>query len=88
MQRPVVIVRDYRGKPLKRVALQGGDGRILISSERALAAVEAGLIPAIGCPQEDLFQFDPNKFDHLEKEWKENGRLSPEAWRGLAPYQN
>jgi hypothetical protein len=85
MEKQLVIVRDYRGTPLRRVAWRSESGRILVSSERALAATESGQLPAIGCPEGDIFQYDTAKFDQLEKEWNENNRVCDDSWSILTP---
>lgn len=87
MEKRLAIVRDCYGAPHRRVALIDEKGRIRVSSERSVAAVCAGEIPAIGCPDGDLFEFDAAKFDQMDKEWNENARVSDFLWQSLTPFQ-
>lgn len=84
MPHPLVMVRQYDGSPLRRVAVCVGNGRIYVSSERAIEAAESGALPPVGFPNEDVFAFEARTFDQMVEDWK-TGR--PVTWDQLQPYR-
>jgi hypothetical protein len=86
MEKSLVIVRDFWGEPLRRVAWRTESGLILVSSERALEATESSQLPAIGCPAGDIFVYEAATFDQMEKEWKQNKRVCDDLWISATPY--
>ncbi|TPM27178.1 hypothetical protein [Mesorhizobium sp. B2-3-5] len=86
MEKSLIIVRDYRGAPLRRVAWRTESGLILVPSERACEATESGQLPAIGCPKTDVFAYDADIFDQMEKEWNQNKRVCNDLWTSAMPF--
>jgi hypothetical protein len=85
MQRHDVIVRAFRGRPLRRVTHEIQNGRAYVSSERAIRLAETGEMPAVGFPLEDTFVFDAVVFDRLSAAWDLNQRTDPADWKALTP---
>lgn len=83
MNRNVVIVRDFRGTPLRRVAQRAANGLIFVLCER----VDSDSPPAIGCPETDVFAFDDHEFAALEAAWQKAGVVSDAQWARLKPYR-
>jgi hypothetical protein len=83
--RDLVIVRDFRGEPLRRVALSTDSMSVYVSS---VFAVEADLAypPPIGVPCQDVFHWDEAAYARLKSMWRERGEVDREAWARLKTF--
>jgi hypothetical protein len=86
MARETVIVRAFRGEPLKRVAMDFGERLIYLANPELLKAVEAGDSAAVGFPIEDVYVFDKSVLYELETEWNETGATTNSVWRKLEKF--
>lgn len=85
MDMQTVIVRAFRGQPLRRVTHECANGRVYVSSERAIRLAQSGALPAVGFPVEDTFVFDAEVFERLARAWSKDGETKPDDWRELKP---
>jgi hypothetical protein len=81
-----VIVRAFKGEPLQRVVLDAYDTRVVVAHPDLLDRVKSGESSPLTVPRTDVFAFDPDAFQRLSSEWRENGATDARSWRGLAPW--
>jgi len=87
MENQQVIVRNFDGRPLRRVVFDATERTILVMSNETRMLVESGLMPAIGVPEGGIFEMDEAVMDSLEKEWNQNGGTQPATWNRLNRYR-
>lgn len=76
----VVIVRDWKGRALKRTVDSVDNKRIFVLGDTKESV-------AIGCPPGDVFAWNPNVFIRLSEEWERDGMIRRESWELLSPYR-
>ncbi len=76
-----VIVRDFEGKPLRRVVVKVGERVIYVANPDALQRVNSGESSAVGFPPEDVYVYDEIEFSKLALEWDATGRAT--QWNTL-----
>ena len=85
MDTQIVIVRAFGGQPLRRVTHAIRNGRVYVSSERAIRLAEDGTLPPVGFPIEDAFVFDGPVFERLSAAWATHSTTTREDWSSLTP---
>jgi uncharacterized protein YraI len=87
MDYPLVIVRQFDGRALRRVAMQQQNGRVYVSSERAIRAAEDGAIPPVGFEFKDVFAFDAPAYESLSALQAGKSALESDIWKCLKPFR-
>lgn len=85
MSQPVVIVRDYRGRPARLVVVSRAPDRVYVTGQDTIDAVARGELSAVGFPFKDVFQFDEEAYRRLAAEWDSEGCVEPCRWDDLRP---
>ena len=80
MVKDVVIVRDWKGRALKRTVDSVHKKRVFVLGDTKSSV-------AIGCPVTDVFERNASTFKALEAEWERDGIISQRSWGLLSPYR-
>ncbi len=81
----MLIVRDFKGKPLKRVLVGYGNGLAYVANPDLVEAVNNGDSYPVGFPSEDSYLFDNACFYSLSEEWEKTGKICDASWSKLRP---
>ena len=88
MNMNLVIARDWRGYPLKRVAMSSDNGLIYVANPALYDAVISGNSSAIGFPMRDVFSYDENLYNEIVNEYESYGKVEQTQWMKLKRYRN
>jgi hypothetical protein len=83
--RGLVIVRDFRGEPLRRVALFTDMDAVYTASVFAVEA-NLGYPPPTAVPRRDTFQWDDAIYARLKAQWREHAETDNATWKELKPF--
>lgn len=83
----LIVVRDFAGKPLKRVVIAEADGLVYVSSPDLVEAVNNGESYPVGFPIEDVYLFEMARFSSMAGEYERVGRVDEVSWEKLKPYR-
>jgi hypothetical protein len=81
----LVIVRDFRGEPLRRVALFTDMDAVYTASVFAVEA-DLGYPPPTAVPRRDIYQWDEAVYARLKSQWREHGETDDATWKELKPF--
>lgn len=85
----IVLVRAFRGKPLKREAV-GSNGRLVyVAAPGAIPAKGINKTTGVGFPAEDVYCFNSMAYESLSAEFGRTGEIGRAEWRekGLERYR-
>lgn len=77
----LAIVRDFEGKPLRRVVVNIGERLVYVANPELLERVRSGESSPVGFPPEDVYVYDDITFSKLTLEWGATG--SATQWNAL-----
>lgn len=86
MAESFVIARAFEGEPLKRVALETGNGLVYLAAPEGISAIGAGEAGAVGFPMKDVFEFSESAFATLADQWARQRETDPATWGKLRHY--
>ena len=78
---PFVIVRAFRGQPLRRVVQTASKKAVFV---RNPASGDGG---SVGFPSGDVFVFEPALFDALEQSFTVHGTVPAYLWAKAVPFE-
>lgn len=84
---PVVLVRAFDGRPLKRIAVDQKSDVLYIANPKSRDEVATGRCKPIGFRRSQCFTWNIEAFERLARQYAATGSTTPEDWNALTPFR-